>query len=38
MKAQLEILKTCSIGAIFLKNKNKFILDGLLKIKFNFDP
>jgi hypothetical protein len=38
MKAQLEILKTYSIGTIFLENKKKIILDGLSKLKLNFDP
>ncbi len=38
MKANVKILKTCSLNTIFFKNNKKSILEGLLKIKFNFDP
>ncbi len=35
MKAKMKILKTCSLSTIFFKNKS--ILKGLLKPRFNFD-
>jgi hypothetical protein len=38
MKANVDILKTCSIGTkISMKNKKKIISKGLLKISSNFD-
>lgn len=38
MKAQLEILKTCSLAKFFWKNKNNYVLREHLKIRSMFDP